>query len=199
MQGQKDHPASQEPTRQFEAPARSPKDVFKSHVSKLPREEINPMFICGQSSVDGRFGEGLMDFIVDADLWKTLTPLVGRCDCMVEGKYHQARAFSFDTPHLHIWCESETGSRGTSWFLARKDAQIKKAPSFYSYWSARDLAQRKEVEDFFERLALASAEMFPERLGELRLISKAVEAFAQAREIAAQAAPAPARGRNKAI
>lgn len=182
----------------IEGPARVGKSVFKNIVGHLPRQEINSMVLCGSGA---RFKKmELMDFMSDSDLWKTLTPAVGRCDALVEGRYHRARAFAFETADLYLWCESETGARGTSWFLAKKNAAPQKMSMMTTYWTGEIASEKTQVVDFVERLLLTCAANFDPAREQLRRCSPVVEAWAQALEMDQEAAPrAPKRGQKRSL
>lgn len=64
----------------------------------------------------GRF----TSIMTGSDLWKPLMAAYGKCDGMVAGKYRKARVFCFDTESLHLLCNTETGDRGSSWFVFEK-------------------------------------------------------------------------------
>lgn len=119
--------------------SRTPKKLFKSHIDLLPKHGIMPFSrTTGHPKHIEQAYAALMEsqFVLsDSNLWKGLDPAFGPCDGMVPGKYRKARAFCFESPHLYIWCHTETGDRGTGWFFAEKNAQpLVKRPWSYTYF-----------------------------------------------------------------
>ena len=156
--------------------ARAPKGHYKKHIALLPFHGINTCMIANPSAnSDPRITRAasclneLGMFFSSSDLWKSLDPTFGKCDCMVPGKYHNARAFGFETPNLYLWCHSETGDRGTGWFIAEKTTKpLREPPSFYTYYpfeSKPDLID--EIVEAFGQIAAQCALARPALCAEL--------------------------------
>lgn len=105
----------------------------------------------------------------DADLWKPLTAAYGKCDGMVDGKYHGARLFSFESQNFYFFCRSETGDRGTSWYISDKSKPLPHADGsgFCSYFKPNP-DQTKEALHFFDDLLLGMALAHPQTMEELK-------------------------------
>lgn len=58
--------------------------------------------------------------MLNSSLWKAIDEQWGTSDGMVDGKYHQARLFAFSFEDRTVLCTTETGGRGSSWFLVER-------------------------------------------------------------------------------
>lgn len=105
---------------------------------------------------------GLSRLLSSSDLWKPLSAAYGKCDGTVSGKYHAARFFSFDTGSFFIWCTTETGDRGTAWFLLEKakfNPARCKAIIGYGFEPLPSVRiERSELDAFARSLAMDMAE-----------------------------------------
>lgn len=182
-----------------EGPYRVAPGLYKSLLSRLPSNELNPLAVREANPDLGWEIDGLLG---DGNLWKVLSPIFGKCDCMEPGRYKKARVFAFETPTYYIWCDNESGDRGNTWSVARKDAtpyEPGKAPRWRAYASVKKGdALSNEAGELFERLAIRAALAFEEQFEQLKGASPALRALAEAREIGASAAPAGGRARPKA-
>lgn len=78
-----------------------------------------------ESGRDAMLGAGSLGFmLMSADLHKPLTAAFGKTDGMVEGKYKRARTFWFETPRLYLAAVTETGDRGSGWYVGRKSCDV---------------------------------------------------------------------------
>lgn len=137
-----------------------------------------------------------MHFVLSSDLWKPLSATHGKCDGMVEGKYRKARVFAYETDNLYIWCNTETGDRGTTWLCADKEAE-KLKESWRGGYSYADLLPQElaEITGFFEALVVDCALADPacaETLGGLTVVRAAMERQ-ELGECVPSARPAPKR------
>lgn len=58
--------------------------------------------------------------MLNSSLWKAIDEQWGPTDGMVDGKHHQARLFAFSFEDRTVLCTTETGDRGSSWFLVER-------------------------------------------------------------------------------
>lgn len=130
---------------------RAPKGAYQKVIRGLERTVINPLMAFGPDESRADLAHDVMFATGGSDLWKDLTPAYGRCDMMEPGKYRKARVFAFETPTRYIWCNTETGDRGTTWLMAKKDA-----PQSDCGWSAyeRDPAALAEAAEFLVELSV---------------------------------------------
>lgn len=182
---------------------RAAKGDYASRLSRLPFEWLNPLDFDQTGGLSRESVYGLMSFIA-GDLWRNLTAAYGKCDCMVPGKYRKARVFAFETPNFYIWCDTESGDRGTSWQMAAKSSepQEKRPCGYYAQWKGREAALAETIA-FFKGLCCGMAAADEEALNELERFepgwAAGVRAAAEAAELCACAAKPSAAKSKRAI
>lgn len=186
----------------FPKARRAPRGLFKSLLNRQQFEGINPMSLLRDAALAEQ--EGAMSFLCDANLWRSLSAAYGKCDCMVEGKYKRARVFAFETDNLYIWCSSETGERGTGWFLSEKSAREPTTASEsyqFARWGGDNGERVQEVRGFVRSLIIGAAladkgtmEAYESRVEWLREAKGVAEALALARELRTETLSTPIRG-----
>lgn len=67
--------------------------------------------------------DGLFMEMGSADLEKMLTPIVGKRDRYIEGKYKRAATFAFEANGEVIVAVTETGDRGSGWYWLTQTPQ----------------------------------------------------------------------------
>lgn len=58
--------------------------------------------------------------LLNSSLWKAIDEQWGPTDGMVDGKHHQARMYAFSFEDRTLVCTTETGDRGSSWYLVER-------------------------------------------------------------------------------
>lgn len=196
-------PSSRSPIAPAERAPSIPSLNLKELISAglLEFQGINPMLF-ETPSLQGGSDESMalaVRLISSSDLWKPLTAAYGKCDCMVEGKYHKARLFIFQTESLYIWCATETGDRGTSWFLSDKNQPVRSTQrTVYNYRNFEpNSSGEREVRAFIDALVVGMALAHPPTMDALKGRHVLATASFEARELADQTpAAAPSKQRR---